>query len=138
VKARAATPDEIGWIASRTGYAFTAGARAIAAVDSAGEIRGMVAFDAWTESGCQCHVALDAPIAARTLRAAFFEYLGQVGRSLALGLVPAHRARSVALAKRMGFVEKCRIADGWAAGDDLLILELRLPAGAEIERRKAA
>jgi RimJ/RimL family protein N-acetyltransferase len=114
------------WLLERIQYAPTAGARAIEAVDAAGRIRGMVAFDGWTESAAHMHVALESPIAARALLRVVFRYLFlDTGRSIAIGVVPSHNARALAFDKRLGFREVHRIEDGWAPGDDLVILEMR-------------
>ena len=121
----AATPDEFGWIEERTGCILTRNARAIAARDSQG-IRGMVAYDAWTEAGAQAHMAVDAPIVWRSLLRPAFEYpFQQLGKNLLMGVIPAHNRKSVEMVKALGFREAHRIQGGWDAGDDLVLFELR-------------
>jgi L-amino acid N-acyltransferase YncA len=126
VKVLAADRSEVGWLVERTGFAPTAGVRAIKAMDAEGVIKGMVAFDCWTENAVQAHMAVDTPIAWRSLlRPAFAYPFEQCGKGIILAAIPAGNARSVRLAKHFGFREMHRVRDGWAAGDDLLLLELR-------------
>lgn len=126
LRVRAAPPEHLGWIVQRTGFAPTGGCRAIEAVDAAGRIRGMVAFDGWTENACHAHMAVESPIAWRALLAPAFGYaFDQCGRGIILGVVPAGNARSCALTRRFGFREVHRIKDGWAEGEDLVVHEMR-------------
>lgn len=123
---RAATTSELAWIVERTSCALTPGARGLAAVDAQGRIVGMVVFDGWTESAAVMHVAFDKPIACRSLLFASFDYLfNQCGRELALGILPSHNEKALAFDKKVGFREAYRVRDGWAAGDDLVLIELR-------------
>jgi hypothetical protein len=123
---RAAPPEHFDWILSRTGCARTDGFRAIEAVDPDGRIRGMVAFDLWTVNSVQMHLALEAPVVLRSLlRPAFTYVFEESDRGVAIGIVPAHNARALELDKHIGFREAHRIKDGWAPGDDLVVLEMR-------------
>lgn len=125
LEVRSAT-EHLDWIEARAGCVLTRHARAIAAVDSAGTILGMVAFDAWTESSAQMHVAVDRPIAVRALLGAAFHYLfEQAGRAIAIGFVRVGNERALKFDKKVGFREVARIADGWDIGEDLVVLELR-------------
>lgn len=122
----AALPSDFGWIQERTGCARTNGFKAIKATDDAGRILGMVAYDGWTENAVQAHMAVDTPVAWRALLKPAFEYpFIQAGKSVILAIIPAGNARSVNLAKRFGFRETYRVRDGWATGEDLVLLEMR-------------
>lgn len=126
MKAEAASPWELDFIVSRTSCALTSGARAIKAVDNHGHIRGMVAYDGWTEAAVFAHMAVDTPIAWRALLPACFEYpFIECGRRVLCGVIPAHNTASWGMAKHLGFRVAHAIKDGWAQGDDLLLLELR-------------
>jgi RimJ/RimL family protein N-acetyltransferase len=135
---RAAHPEEFGWLVERAECAITPGFRAIAAED-AGRIVGMVGFDGWTPNSVTMHVALDSPACLRGLLPEIFGYaFVQAGKGIALGIIPADNARSVNLAKRVGFSEVHRVRDGWAVGVDLVVLEMRRERCRWIQQRKAA
>lgn len=122
----AAYPEELAWLANRTDAAFTPGARAIKAVDATGRIRGMVAYDGWTVSACQAHMAVDSPIVWRSLvRPAFSYPFEEAGKSLILGIVPGDNAKSLAMVEALGFREVHRVKDGWAPGVPLVVHEMR-------------
>src|SRR5574343_1668250 len=123
---RAASPESLRWIEARTGCVLTRAARGIEAVDSRGVVRGQVAYDNWTENAVQAHMAVDTPVAWRALVKPAFEYpFRQAGKSVIVGFIPAGNARSVHLAKRLGLRETYRVRDGWANGEDVVVLEMR-------------
>lgn len=125
MKVLAAYPEELAWLANRTGAAFTPGARAIKAVDATGRIRGMVAYDGWTVSACQAHMAVDSPIVWRSLvRPAFSYPFEEARRTLILGIIPGDNPRSLAMAKRLGFRRVHEVKDGWAPGVPLVVHEM--------------
>lgn len=116
----------MAWLEARTGCVLTRNARAIQAVDGAGRIRGVVAYDGWTESSAQAHMAVDAPVVWRHLVRPAFRYpFVETGREVLLGIIPADNARSCALARRFGFREAYRVVGGWAKGVDLVVHEMR-------------
>jgi hypothetical protein len=126
VRARATTPEALAWLEARTGLFLSRAAEGVAAVDTRGLIRGVVAFEGWTKNACQAHMAADAPIAWRVLLRAAFEYVfEQAGKGVIFAAIPAHNIPSLRFAKHVGLVEVYRLRDGWDAGDDLVELELR-------------
>lgn len=126
MKVEAASPYELDFIVARTNCALTSGARAIKATDERGRIRGMVAYDVWSENAVYAHMAVDAPIVWRSLIPAVFAYpFVECDRGVMLALIPNHNRKSWELAQRFGFTVKHVVRDGWAKGDDLLLLELR-------------
>lgn len=126
MKVTAAELGDMNWLVDATNCALTGGARAIKAVDAVGRIRGMVAYDWWTENAVYAHMAVDTPIAWRALIPACFEYpFVQCGKSVLLALIPAHNTKSWGLAGRFDFRLVHTVRDGWAKGDDLHLLELR-------------
>lgn len=114
------------WLESRAGVVLTRNARGIAAVDGRGNIRGMVAYDNWTENSVQCHMATETPLAWRGLVPAVFEYpFVQAGRGVLLGFIRGGNARSLDTALRLGFREAGRLRDGAAKGEDVVVVEMR-------------
>jgi RimJ/RimL family protein N-acetyltransferase len=126
VKALAATTEEIDWLRERTGALLASDPRAIKAVDAMGRIRGMVAYENWTPNSVQAHMAVDTPVAWRSLLPAVFEYpFEECGLGVLFGVIPAGNHRSCAMVRRLGFRETYRIRDGWGPGEDLIIFEMR-------------
>lgn len=102
-------------------------ATAIEAVDRrTGRIVGMIGYECWTPNSVQTHMAVETPIAWRSLLRPTFSYpFEEVGVGVMLAIVPAHNARSIALVRRFGLHETHRIRDGWRVGVDLVVFELR-------------
>ena len=125
MRVQASPPQDFAWLAKRTGYAPGADFCALEAVDAAGRIRGMVGFDHWMPNSAQAHLALDSPAAARALLPAALDYFfAKSGRSVAIGLVPTSNAKSLRLARHLGFRTTHLIRGGWAPGVDVAVLEL--------------
>lgn len=123
---RASPPEHYAWLIQRTSLAPTAGFRAIEAVDTEGNIRGMVGFDFWMPNSCQVHMAVDAPIAWRRLVYAAAEYIfEEAGKSVMLGLTRATNTPALRVIKAFGFKEVARVREGFGPGEDLVISELR-------------
>ncbi len=118
--------DDFNWIKSHANCVLTPYARAIKAVDDKGAIRGMVAFDNWTENAVQVHMAVDAAMVWRKLLPAAFRFaFEQAGKGLMVGITPASNAAALAFSKKAGFRQPYRITDGWAKGEDMVISEMR-------------
>jgi RimJ/RimL family protein N-acetyltransferase len=122
---RLAVTTDAGWLTERTGHAPGPGFRALVALDTAGVIRGGVGFDGWTPGSVHLHVVLDTPVAGRALLRSAFAEAFSGGRLLVRGEVRASNARSLTLARRLGFRETHRVRDGWAAGEDMVLFEMR-------------
>lgn len=119
-----ASGTAFAWLSERTGVALTHRARGLAAVDAYGQIRGAVAYDQWAPNSCEAHMAVDTPIAWRTLLPHVFVYpFSHVG--IIFGLIREGNARSVEMARHLGFRVTKQIHDGWADGENLLLMELR-------------
>lgn len=126
MKVQAGHAEAFAWIEERTGCVLTRGARAIEARDASGRIRGVVAYDGWTENAVQAHMAVDSPVVWRSLLPAVFEYpFLEAGKGLLLGIIPAGNTRSCGMARRLGFREAYRVRDGWDVGEDLVVHEMR-------------
>jgi RimJ/RimL family protein N-acetyltransferase len=125
MKVRAAPAEHYPWMATHTSWRPTSGFRAIEALDD-GLIRGMVGYDLWTPNSVQMHIALATPAACRPLLFPAFAYpFLEVGLGMVLGTVPANNLASVHFARKLGFREAHRTADGWKPGVDLIHFEMR-------------
>lgn len=139
MKVRASTREELGWLVERTGFAPTAAARGIVAVDASGAIRGCVGYDCWTQNAVQAHMAVDAPLVWRSLLLPAFEYpFEQCGRGVLLAVIPAWNRASLKLAEHFGFKRTHRVCDGWSEGVDLVFLEMRREDCVWLAQRKEA
>lgn len=122
--------EHFGWIIQRTGCIVTSDFRAIAALDSKGIIRGMVAYCNFTENSAQMHAAIDTPAAVRALvyendcpifRRPFL--VANLG--LLIAVVRGSNEAALRVDKHLGFKETYRIKDGLRPGEDWVILEMR-------------
>lgn len=118
---RAAPLEHYPWLLDRIALPYSADMRAIEAVDDEGRIWGMVGYTNWTPNSVRMHLSAE-PYCWRPLIRPAFEYPFQT-RGLVLVQLPAHASHGVSIAKRLGFKETHRIRDGFAVGDDLIILE---------------
>lgn len=123
---QATSLEDFRWILAHANCVLTPYARALKAVDAAGVIHGMVAFDNWTENAVQVHMAVDAPIIWRKLLPAAFDLaFNQAGKGLMVGITPASNERALSFSRKAGFRQPYRIPNGWAAGEDMVISEMR-------------
>lgn len=122
------------WIEARTGCVLTPQATMVSAVHQVAlspehelqRIRGVVAYDNWTENAVQAHMAVESPIVWRHLLEPAFDYpFRQCGKGVLLGIIPSHNSKSVEMTRSLGFRESHRVKDGWAKGDDLIVFEMR-------------
>jgi L-amino acid N-acyltransferase YncA len=126
MQVRAATAEERNALADRLGCSLTREARGIVAVDSAGEMRGGVLYDLWTDSSVQCHMVTDSPIVWRSLLPAVFQYPFIMARKQTLiGAIRSSNIPSLRMVQRLGFTEAARVPDGFAQGDDLVLVYMR-------------
>lgn len=138
MRARAATPQERAHLASVVGVHLTTEARGIVAEDAAGRVRGGVLYDNWTANAVCVHMATETPMAWRALLPAVCEYaFMEGGRGVVLAHVRASNETSVRMVRHIGFREACRVRDGAAVGDDMVIFEMRREE-CRFLRRKAA
>lgn len=139
MRVEAATAEDLAWLCQRAGCVLTGNAKGVAVKDSQGRTRGVVGYDGWTPNSVQCHMAVNTPVAWRALlRPAFAYPFEEAGRRVILAVIPAGNVRSVHLAKRFGLRETHRVRDGWAPGEDLVLLEMRAEECPWLRQRKAA
>lgn len=122
-----ATPTSgFAWMTERSGYTPGPGFRALHVEDAAGRVLAMVGFDGWTPAAVWMHVAVDAPHVARTLLRFAFDYaFRQCGKHHVMGLVRASKVGLLEMSRRAGFAEVARLRGGWAADEDMVILQMR-------------
>lgn len=124
--ARAATQESLIWLEEHSAAVLTRFATGVEVRDERGNIRGVVGFDDAAPSSIRAHMAVDTPMAWRTLLAAALDYAFlQLNKSVLVGTIPAANRRSIRFAKHVGLRETYRIRDGWAPGEDLVVLEMR-------------
>jgi hypothetical protein len=122
--AKATTHEDLTWLIERVGCYLTPAAKGVKVVDGLGQIRAMAVFDRWMLNCAEAHIAVDEPMALRTLcREAFPWYFAQ--RGVLLGIVRATNTKALRLDKHLGFKETSRIKDGVDVGEDLIILSMR-------------
>ncbi len=126
----AVPPEHFGWIQQRTGCCLTGDFAAIAALDSGGIIKGMVAYCGWTYTSVQVHFAIDTPAAVRALvydndSPAFRVPFVNAQKRILIGCVPSQNPNALKLNRHFGFVEVARIRDGYGDGNDIVLMELR-------------
>lgn len=122
----AARPEDLPWVELRTGCVLTRDARGVKACDARGNIRGMVAFDGWTETAVQVHVAADTPLAWRYLMNAAREYAFlQCGKALVYASIRSDNERALRFAWHACMEVEHRFKDAVAAGVDLVCVRMR-------------
>lgn len=118
--------DIIEFLAA-TAYKPTELFRAIKSVDEAGELQAMVGYDYWTPNAVQMHIWIKHPEAylSKELLQEGFGYPFNSGRNLVIGVTPGDNTRALEFNRKLGFRETHRIKDGWSAGTDMVIQEMR-------------
>lgn len=123
-RAIATTPEDWPWLLERVGCFLTPAAKGVRVADRNGITKAMALFDRWTYNCAEAHIAVDEPMALRTLcRETFPWYFAE--RGVLLGIVRASNAKALKLDLHLGFREQTRVSDGVAVGEDLVILRMR-------------
>lgn len=126
MKVAAAAPAAWPWLVERTGCVLTSDFRAIQATDVNGKIRGMVGYCDWAPNSVRAHLAADSPIVWRSLLRPALEYpFTQAGVGMILAAVRGSNARSLRFCGAVGLGVTCRVKDGFKAGEDWVLLQLR-------------
>ena len=97
----------------------------IVAVNGRDRPKGVFLFDNWGENSVFAHIASQHPSALRYMLS---EGLPYIFNTCELGMIltntVASNAESLQLQKHLGFTELYRIKDGFAVGEDYVILQL--------------
>lgn len=123
----AANEADIQRFLEATSYHPTDQFKAIVMRDGAGEIQAMAGYDYWTPNAVQMHIWIAHPEAylSKEFIQEGFGYPFSSGRSLVIGVTPGDNTRALEFNRKIGFVEKHRIKDGWSLGTDMVIQEMR-------------
>lgn len=91
------------------------------------EIIAAVAFDSWTENSCLAHIAIKDPFVLRhgLLELVFDFAFHHAGRGVVYGMTPADNQKALRFNKKIGFQELYRLRDGYKAGVDYVLQEMR-------------
>ena len=95
-----------------------------------GELIAVVGYNGFCGRICQMHVAGDGGhwVNRALLNAAFDYPFRQLDLVAVLSPIAASNERALRFDKHVGFTEVHRVPEGWAHGDDLIILEMRREA----------
>lgn len=111
---------------ARTGCVLTRNAKGIKAVDARGVIRGMAAFDGWTENSAQVHVAADTPLVWKRLLRAGREYVFlQAGKGLLYATIRGDNLRALRFAQHACMEFEHRLKDAHGPGIDMVVVRMR-------------
>ena len=92
-----------------------------------GELVGAVAFDTWSYNSCVIHIAFEDFLTFKHgwPEAVFGYIFNQCDKGVIIGHTPASNVKALRFNKHIGFVELCRIKDGYEEGIDVVIQEYR-------------
>jgi hypothetical protein len=106
-------------------FLYTEDVRGIVALRN-DKIGAMSLLDNWSSTACNGHqIVTDRRVLVEGYYEEVWGWLfGGARRKKVLGFIPANNEPALRLAKRQGFVEVFRIADGTAMGIDSVIVEI--------------
>lgn len=105
---------------------ISAATRGIVAIDSSGKPCGVCLADGWTHTACNAHLAIQKPMCLRKLFHEFAHYVFiTCDKQMMIGIVEDTHARALRIDKNIGFKQLYRLKDGYAAGVDQIILQLK-------------
>lgn len=91
-----------------------------------GRLLAGVLYDGWLPNSVQAHMYVPSPIACRHLLPHAFRYpFVQEERGVLWSFIRSDNARSLKMARHLGFSEEGRVRDGYAVGVDLVRVEMR-------------
>jgi len=134
---KAANSEDIAEFVQATSYNPTGQFKAIKLVDEADEIQAMAGYDFWTPNAVQMHIWIKHPEAylSKEFIQEGFGYPFNSGRNLVIGVTPGDNTRALEFNRKIGFRETYRVKDGWSAGTDMVIQEMRRDECRWIPRR---
>jgi L-amino acid N-acyltransferase YncA len=97
----------------------------IVAIDSTGDLQGIVLFDNWAENSVTVHISIQSAMVLRGLHIEAFKYIFLTcNRKMMIGVVPSNNAKAIRLDKHFGFTEIARIPNAITDGVDQIIYQL--------------
>lgn len=90
-------------------------------------IEAMTGYDLWSPNSVQMHIWVKAghSLTRNFIRECFRYPFVQCGKGIVIGVTVGNNVAALELNRRIGFVVKYRVKDGWELGTDLVIQELR-------------
>lgn len=123
---RAGTRQESEEIGNRVGAWLSPDARSVVAVDESGALCGGVVYDNWSQTGCFAHMWVARPSVWWSLRKPALAYpFEEGGRLSVLASIQSTNERSLRWVRHLGLREVARIPQWYAAGEDMVLMELR-------------
>lgn len=121
---RASNYEEMERLCKELPYNPTSGLRGI----TYGDGLAVVAYDNWTHNSVfiHCWSKATSPWFDRRFLREMFRYPFEIcGKGLVIGCTQGDNTPVLEFGRRVGFVEKYRVKDGWKLGTDLVIQEMR-------------
>jgi hypothetical protein len=125
VRVLPADTQDYAWLLNKIGYEPTFDFRAIKAVNRNDHIEGMVGFDNTAPNSMEIHFYTISVGAVRALLRPTFEWgFEQAGKNVLIGRLRESESKARRFVRHLGFREAYRVRDGWAKGEDLIIVEM--------------
>lgn len=114
------------WFASRANACWCEDTKGLVVEDDVGRILAAAAFDSWSHTSCNIHIAIDNPMVIRRgFIAQIKDYVfNQAGRKMMLGFTPANNAKALRFNEKVGMREIFRLKDGYADGVDYVVTRM--------------
>lgn len=117
-----ADDEGVEWLCQRIGMKRNPGLWVICAIDAKADIHGAIGIESETHTMVSMHMALDNPLALRTIIRPACQIAFGKDRKYVSAMVRATNDRALKLDRHLGMKEVYRIPDGWAEGEDLVCL----------------
>lgn len=140
IRFRGLMREDWGWFNQRNPARPSIDSTAVVAIDDSDEIQAMCLMDTWTNSSCQCHIAIDNPMVLRHgfLEQCFNFAFVEADRCVMVGLVPEDNKKALKFNERIGFKEEYRLKNGYDYGTDYVVMVLHREDCEYVEKREAA
>lgn len=118
----AASPHEIAFVCTKLPLPYSPAMRGVKN-DGA-----MVIYDSWTPNAVQAHIYSTGPrylLNREFLREVFTYPFIQCNKGIVFTITPANAEESLKVSAALGFREVYRQVDGWDAGVDMVVKEMR-------------
>ena len=104
---------------------ISASTRGLVAIDSDGKPQGIVLLDNWADNSVMGHVAIQHPMAMRHIPHEIMNFVfNTCNLGMFLGVIPGDNPKSLRFHKHLGFKVIHTIKDGYAVGNDIILVQL--------------